>query len=154
MNIINFLIGLALLALTMASPGVAFANDSKSEVLTAVHEMWDHASNADVDAMFSKAPDNHTYVMAGHPLWSKQETLGLYGLAFDGVVKQHLKTHKEQVTLLSDTVALYVADMHYSQFDVNGPPLESGPYVITVVLKKVNGHWLNMHSHQSFPATN
>ncbi|MGV2986534.1 nuclear transport factor 2 family protein [Vibrio sp. E150_011] len=130
----------------------SLSEETKKEVLASVHQMWDDACSANVGGMFETAPDDHTYVMAGFPLWSKAQALELYEAAFEKVSVQTIDTDKEQVTLLSDSVALYVADMSYTQYDANGQPLESGPYAITLVLKKKNGVWQNIHTHQSFPS--
>ncbi|GLP96183.1 nuclear transport factor 2 family protein [Paraferrimonas sedimenticola] len=148
---IRNLVSALVIALTLGNTA-AMANDAETEVLKTVHGMWDQARAANLDGMFAGAPSEHTYVMGGIPLWSKQETLELYQVAFDGVARQDIQASREKVTMLADDVAVYMADMSYAQFDANGNKLEQGPYAITVILKKRDGQWLNMHTHQSFPA--
>ncbi|KXI24568.1 nuclear transport factor 2 family protein [Photobacterium sanguinicancri] len=130
---------------------IAIANDDHTEVLETVHSMWDNARTANLAGMFAAAPADHTYIMAGFSLWSREEAITFYEAAFEGVARQDITNLREKVTMTSDTSALYMADATYTQYDTKGNKLEAGPYAITVVLEKRDGQWMNIHTHQSFP---
>ncbi|MEZ9233012.1 nuclear transport factor 2 family protein [Vibrio amylolyticus] len=149
---------LSVLSLVIASftfaTGVSAAETKsiEKEVLTTTNVMWEEARNANLAGMFANTPAEMTYVMAGYPSWSKAEMTAMMGAAFDGVSRQDIIIKKEQITVLSDDSALYVADSAYVQYDDAGNVMPSGgDYVISIILQKRDGQWFNIHTHQSFP---
>ncbi|GEM79836.1 nuclear transport factor 2 family protein [Vibrio superstes] len=131
----------------------SLANEAKQQVLDTAHTMWDNARNAQLVRMWDNAPTDHTYFVAGLPLWSKQDTLGTFTAMFEGVTRQDIETVREEVTMLSDSAAVYTADMTYTQYDAQGNVLvPTSPYAMTIVFVLRDGQWMNLHSHQSFPS--
>nr|WP_169732700.1 nuclear transport factor 2 family protein [Shewanella waksmanii] len=95
---------------------------------------------------------DHTYFVTGLPLWSKQDTLDTFVAMFEGVASQDIEVVREEVTMLSDTAALYTAEMTYTQYDADSNVLvPTSPYAMTIVFVLRDGKWMNRHSHQSFP---
>ncbi|MPW28258.1 hypothetical protein F9L16_04495 [Agarivorans sp. B2Z047] len=141
-----------LLTIGLVSSPLVVACNAKQQVFDTAHNMWEHARNAQLERMWENAPTDHTYFVAGLPLWSKQETLDTFTAMFEGVVSQDIEVVREEVTMLSETAALYTADMTYTQYDAdNNLLVPTSPYSMTIVFVLRDGKWMNLHSHQSFP---
>lgn len=141
-----------LLTISVIGSPIALADNTSQQVLDTAHNMWEHARDAQLERMWENAPTDHTYFVAGLPLWSKQETLETFIAMFEGVASQDIEVVREEVTMLSDSAALYTADMTYTQYDAdNNVLVPTSPYSMTIVFVLRDGKWMNLHSHQSFP---
>ena len=129
--------------------------DAEAAIRARLAEIQSAAQKLDPDKVFSFVLENEKGALAqgGKLFLRREEALQSTRQAFSGLRKVEYRFHRQNISLLSPTVALAVGEGSSSATTTDGTAF-SIPFVQSVVLVLTNGDWKVFHSHRSFPANN
>lgn len=148
--------GVILVALAGASPGqvkqppqVVSAEMTIRERLA---EIQTAAQKLDAEKVFSFVLENDQGALAqnGKLFLTREDALDSTRQAFTGLQKVAYRFSRQNITLLSPTVAVAVGEGSSSATTADGTS-RATPFVQSVVLVLTNGEWKVFHAHRSFP---
>ncbi len=141
--------------LTLAATALAQAQDRatiEKAVLEVSSQMTRAAENLDVDRLFSfmLPNDRGSIVQYGNVLQTREQALERTREGFRGLHSIEYRWKRRQVTVVSPTVALLVAEGEARATTEQGESF-SRPFAQTLVFLLTDGQWKVLHAHQSAP---
>ncbi|MFC1634344.1 nuclear transport factor 2 family protein [Planctomycetota bacterium] len=125
----------------------------KKAILKVHSEMMKAAKNLDVEALFSHVLDMNMGVIVqdGRIMTTRQEALNSTRQGLQGLNSVSYKYNRKHTTVISPTVALWVADGTTSATIIGDAGDVSVAFAETIVFVKRGGQWKVLHAHRSIP---
>ena len=144
-----------LVALALAATAFAHAQDRaaiEKAVLETSAQMTRAAENLDVDRLFSfmLPNDRGSIVQYGNVLQTREQALAQTREGFRGVRSIEYRWKRQQVTVISPTVALLVSEGEAHMTTEQGASF-SRSFAKSLVFVLTDGQWKVLHAHQSAP---
>ncbi len=124
----------------------------EQEILNVHREIVKAAENLDADALFHYVLDKckGVIVQDGRIMMTRKESLDTTKQGLEGLKDVSYKFNKKNITLISPTVALWVADGTTSVTTVDEQKF-TVDFAETVVFIKTDSQWKIFHAHRSMP---
>jgi len=125
----------------------------EQEILKVHVEMVKAAKNSDAEGLHSHVLDEckGVIIQDGRIMMTRQESLDATRQGLEGLKDISYKFNKKYITVISPTLALWVADGTTSVTIVEDGRQLSVPFAETIVLVKKDGQWKVLHAHRSIP---
>jgi hypothetical protein len=122
-------------------------------ILKVHSDMMKAAENLDPDALFSHVLDmkKGVIVQDGKIMTTRQEALDGTRQGLQGLKSVSYKYGRKHITVISPTVALWVADGTTSATILGSEDEISIEFAETILFLKKEGQWKVLHAHRSIP---
>ena len=122
------------------------------EILKVHVEMVKAAENSDVEELYSHVLDKckGVIVQDGRIMMTRKESLDTTKQGLEGLKDVSYTFNRKNITLISPTVALWVADGTTSVTTVDEQQF-TVDFAETIVFVKKDGQWKIFHAHRSMP---
>ena len=124
----------------------------EQEILNTHREIVKAAENLDVDALYNYVLDKckGVIVQDGRIMMTRKESLETTKRGLEGIKDVSYTFNRKNITLISPTVALWVADGTTSVTTVDEQQF-TVDFAETIVFVKKDGQWKIFHAHRSVP---
>ena len=144
-----------LAALAVGATAFAHAQDRaaiEKAVIETSAQMTRAAENLDVDRLFSfmLPNDRGSIVQYGNVLQTREQALAQTRESFRGIHSIEYRWKRQQVTVISPTVALLVSEGEAHMTTEQGASF-SRSFAQSLVFVLADGQWKVLHAHQSAP---
>jgi len=129
-------------------------NTTIEKAILKVHsDMMKAGENQDANALFSHVLDQckGVIVQNGRIMMTRQEALDATRQGLQGLKDISYKYKQKHITVISPTVALWVADGTTSATIIDDGREINVPFAETIIFVLRDGQWKVLHSHRSIP---
>ena len=125
----------------------------EQEILKVHVEMVKAAENADADGLFNYVIDEckGVIVQDGRITMTRQEALDATRQGIQGLKDISYKFNNKHITIISPTLAIWVADGTTSVTIIEDGSQLNFPFAETIVFALKDGQWKVLHAHRSIP---
>jgi ketosteroid isomerase-like protein len=125
----------------------------EQEILKVHAEMMKAAENRDAEALFSHVIDGckGVIVQDGIIMMTRQESLDATKQGLQGFSEISYKFNRKNITVISPTTAIWVADGTTSVTIVDDGRQLNFPFAETIIFTLKDGQWKVFHAHRSVP---
>ncbi len=125
----------------------------EQEILKVHVEMVKAAENADADGLFNYVLDEckGVIVQDGRITMTRQEALDVTRQGIQGLKDISYKFNNKHITIISPTLAIWVADGTTSVTIIEDGRQLNFPFAETIVFTLKDGQWKVLHAHRSVP---
>ncbi len=125
----------------------------EKEILKVHVEMVKAAENSDAEGLFSHVLDEckGVIVQDGRIMMTRQESLDATKQGLNGLKDLSYKFNRKNITVISPTTALWVADGTTSATVIESGLEINVSFAESIVFVKKDGQWKILHAHRSVP---
>lgn len=152
-----FLLGLASIVLAVQSDNSEITKEQvaaiEKEIMKVHAEMIKAAENSDAESLFSHVIDGckGVIIQDGRILMTRQESLDATMQGLQGLKDISYKFNSKNITVISPTTAVWVADGTTSVTTLEDERQLSFQFAETIVFTLKDSQWKVFHAHRSVP---